>query len=145
MIFVVEMLHHLPTSSSPISTKSCQVFLRYEPSKIGRVSFFSLFCQSVKIAIKTKVLSDCLQIWYTEKWDKGTLWYQIWLQYHKWSQSYKWLFAKNNTNMLSCLQSKPLMARSWKSAKRQGNYWTSKVQQKNQQRVTIMRSGFTDK
>jgi len=57
----------------------------------------------------------------------STSWYPIWLQYHKWPQSYKQLFAKNNTNMLSCLQGKPLMARSWKSARRQGNYWTSNL------------------
>jgi len=57
----------------------------------------------------------------------STSWYPIWLQYHKWLQSYKQLFAKNNTNMLSCLQDKLLMARSWKSARRQGNYWTSNL------------------
>jgi len=34
---------------------------------------------------------------------------------------------KNNTSILSCLQGKSLMVRSWKLAGRQGNYWTSNL------------------
>jgi len=61
--------------------------------------FFLLFIKVWKLSLNTKTLSDCLEVWYTERQNKGTSWYQIWFQYHKWSQSYKLLFAKNITNM----------------------------------------------
>jgi len=85
---------------------------------------FSSFRQATKVA---NVLSNCPEIWYTARRYKCASLYWIWLQYHKRSQCYKQLFTKDNTNMLSSLQGKLLMARNWNSARRQGNYWTSNL------------------
>jgi len=106
-----------------ILTKLHQTFPKYEPSKIGWVSYvvafsfcFPFFSSNNKIY--ANMFSDCPEIWYTDRQCKGASWYQIWLYYHKWSQSYKKTMYKNNTNMLSNLQGKLLMGRSWKSAMR---------------------------
>jgi len=116
MIFAVKM----PSTTFKISTKSCQIFPRYELSKIGLVSsfiflFFSSFHLGMKITIKWKRV-----IWLP--WNlvhrKVASWYQVWLEYDKHSQGYSRLFMKNNTNMLSCPQGKPHMARSWKVVQR---------------------------
>jgi len=81
-------LHHL---TFQFSTKSCQAFARYEPSKIGWVSlfFFSSFHQGGKAAIKHKSI---IRLPWNLVQDKGISWYQICLQYHKWSQRYKQLW-----------------------------------------------------
>jgi len=110
--------HHL---TFQILTKSHEAFLRYEPSKIGLVSFFSLSrcescCKTQKhypITLKFGTLKGRIRVHPDTKFDCNTI------NGHKALNNY---LQKNNT--LSRLQGKPLMARSWKSARRQGNYWT---------------------
>jgi len=120
------MLANVITSHSKFQLNCSKRFRDMNLQKLAKF-FFLLFVTVWKLPWNTKAFSNCLEIWYTERWDNGASRYQISLQHHKWLQSYKWLLAKNNTNMLSHLQGKPLMARSWKSAKRQGNYWTSNL------------------
>jgi len=73
-----------PMSSPHISNKLHWAFPRYEPSKIGLVSLFSffflcflfflLFVKVWKLLWNTNALSNCLEIWYPERRDKGTSW-----------------------------------------------------------------------
>jgi len=105
---------------------------RYKPSKIGWVSSFFLYffsCrQGVTAVIKHKsIIQLPLNLVHKKGRIRAHIDTKFWLQYHKWTQCYKWLFTKNNTNVFSCIQAKPLMGRSWKSPRRQSNYWTSNL------------------
>ena len=92
---------------------------RYKLSKIGLFSWFFLLVFSLLfVKLCGNGFYDCLEVWYTERWYKGTSWYQVWLEYSKHLQNYLQLFTKNNTNMLSLPQGKLHMARSWKLVQR---------------------------
>ena len=78
--------------------------------------FFFLFSHTYKNCYKTRTpYPIALKIWHTEGGYKGASRYQHWLEYDKQVKSYERLFTKNNTNMLSRLQGKPRMEKSWKS------------------------------
>jgi len=120
-----------------ISTKLRQVFPRYESSKIGWVSsfffllFFCLFffflsnnknCHKMQtrylIVLKFGTQQDSVSAHRGIKFGCNTV------NGHKVINNYSQKIAPN---MLSLLQGKLLMARTWKLARRQGNYWSSNL------------------
>ena len=117
MIFAMEMPSAVSTLHSKFQLNCARRFRNINLQKLAQFShFFSFFCKGVKVTING--FSDCLEIWYKDRWWKGASWYQVWLKYDKHSKNYLWLFTKNSTNMLSCPQGKPCIARRVKLVQR---------------------------
>jgi len=115
-IFAVQMPATVSTPHSKFQINCTRGFQDINFQKLAYLFLYFLFVLVWKFC--GNKLSDCLEIWYTEKWCNSTSWYQVGLEYNKHSQSYMRLFTKNNTNMLLRPQGKPWMVRSWKLVQR---------------------------